>query len=74
MITSERDCVMISIRFLGRRSMSTPAKSENSSAGRNCSALTTDNKSADLVSEYASHGWAVFCIHVPIVETHMPAK
>ena len=50
-ITSESDWVMMSIRFFGRRSISTPAKSENNSAGKNCSALTTLSSSADFVSE-----------------------
>ncbi len=71
-ISMESDWVTMSIFFFGRRSISTPANSENSSTGTNCSALTKLSSSADFVSVYASHGCAVFCIHVPMVETHMP--
>jgi hypothetical protein len=61
------------IFFLENLSMNTPENNEKKSIGKNCMVEIKLSKNGDPVSEYASQGWATFCIQEPTREMSIPA-
>ena len=67
--------VTCSSRRLGKRSAMTPAYGESSRIGRNCSPVVMPSSVPPVPGRLrTSQSWATRCIHVPVLETTLPAK
>ena len=68
------DCVTSSSFRLFTRSAITPPKSVNKRNGIEPANPTTPSQNAELVSVSTSQPWAIFCIHVPMLERKFPLQ
>ncbi|OQA27742.1 MAG: hypothetical protein BWY58_00775 [Chloroflexi bacterium ADurb.Bin344] len=65
---------MIKTLFLLTRSKIAPENSDSNKVGMNWLAETRLTRNGLLVVVNASHGSAIFCIQVPILDMHMPTQ
>ncbi|MNW22029.1 hypothetical protein D3C71_2232800 [compost metagenome] len=57
---------------MGKRSITSPANKEKKVTGINWVVPTSPSRKGEPVSFSTSQDWPIFCIQVPISETHWP--